>query len=75
MILIRTPRVTMAEPGARGGRSMIPGSLGSKARPRPRSTAVIMLIQRICSGSIGSAVPRTMPASSTSPWPTLVGSA
>ena len=65
----------MGEPGARGGLSMMPGSLGSKARPRPRSTAVIMLIHRICSGSMGSAVPSKMPVRITSPWPTLVGSA
>lgn len=41
----------------RGGRRMMPFSIGSKASGRPSSTAVVMLIHRICSGVIGSVTP------------------
>lgn len=59
----------------RGARATIPGSLASKARPRPSSTAVVMLTQRICSGRIGRVAPTTIAVSRTSPWPMFVGSA
>jgi cytochrome b len=59
--------------GGRGGRRMMPFSAGSKARVRPSSTAVVMLIQRICKGVMGSVAPARMAATITSPSPALVG--
>ena len=51
-----------------------PFSTGSKASIRPSSTAVVMLIHRICSGVIGSVAPARMAATMTRPSPKLVGS-
>ena len=52
----------------RGGLCMSPGSEGSKASVSERLTAVTMLIQRICSGVMGSVNPREMAATSTMAW-------
>ncbi len=52
---------------------MMPCSIGSKASVRPSSTAVVMLIHRICSGVIGKVLPNTIAATMTSPSPKLVG--
>ena len=59
--------------GSRGGRVMIPGSLGSKASIRPSATAVIMLIHRIWVGRIGSVAPIKIAARITRPSAMFVG--
>ncbi|MGD8549079.1 MAG: hypothetical protein PVJ45_05610, partial [Desulfobacterales bacterium] len=59
--------------GSLGGRSMIPVSFGSKASISPSNSAVVILIQRICKGSIGNLVPSRMAVRMTKPSPPLVG--
>ncbi|COZ10654.1 Uncharacterised protein [Mycobacterium tuberculosis] len=60
--------------GSRGGRVMIPASLGSNASMSPSAIAVVMLIHRIWVGRIGKATPTAMAAKITRPSPRLVGS-
>ena len=51
-----------------------PGLLRARRRASgPSATAVVMLIQRICTGRIGRAVPSTMAVRMTRPSPMLVG--
>ncbi len=59
--------------GSRGGRLMISRSFGSKTSISPSRTAVVMLIQRICTGRIGSVVPAKTAVRMTRPSPKLVG--
>ena len=52
---------------------MPPGSLASKARVSPSSTAVVMLIHRTWDGSTASVEPVTIASSTTRPCARLVG--
>lgn len=66
--------LSSGSPGARGGRDMVPGSVGSKASVIPSVTAVTMLIQRIWTGVIGSTRPSRIAATIARDSPALVGS-
>ena len=66
-------RERMGSRGGRGGRCIVPGSVGSKASVRPSVTAVIMLIQRIWTGVTGSTKPNAIAARIVSASPPLVG--
>ncbi len=52
---------------------MMPSSFGSKASMSPSATAVVMLIQRIWVGRIGSAAPNAIATRITRPSPIFVG--
>ncbi len=59
--------------GGRGGRVMISFSGGSKASDKARVTAVIMLIHRICTAVMGSAMPARSARTMVIASPALVG--
>ncbi len=65
--------VRMGARGSRGGRFIMSASLGSKTSMSPNRTAVVILIHRICTGRMGSEVPRMMAVSMTRPSPKFVG--
>ncbi len=52
---------------------MVPGSDGSNASARPSVTAVMRLIQRICTAVIGSAMPAKRATMIVIASPALVG--
>ena len=63
----------MGSSGRRGGRRMVPGSVGSKASVMPSALAVSRLTHRICTGVSGSVSPTRMAPITASAMAPLVG--
>ena len=66
--------VRIGWPLRRGGRRIVPSSVGSKASARPSATAVTMFTHRICIGVIGRVSPSARAPRMVSASPPLVGS-
>lgn len=68
----RNPESSDSSDG-RGGRCIVPGSVGSKASVSPSATAVTILIQRICAVVMGSVSQSRTATTIAAAAPPLVG--